>query len=54
MWDEAWDCYLKAQAMWHIVRRWHRAGEDAETNSMLEELHGELGVLKEALAIDKL
>jgi len=49
-WDESNDCYPKAQSMWHIVRRWHRSGENAETDTAMEELRGELEGLEEALA----
>lgn len=34
-WDGAIDCYNKAQSMWHIMRRWNRAGEDAEIDASI-------------------
>lgn len=39
--------------MWHIVRRWCRAGENAGKDAAMEELRGGLGLLKKALARGK-
>jgi hypothetical protein len=52
-WDEAHDSYVEALTMWQIVRRWHRAGEDAKVDATMEELRVSLEELKEALAKDK-
>ena len=53
VWDEAIDCYNKAQSVWQIVRRWSRAGDDAEADAALEELYSELEALKKTLAEDQ-
>jgi tetratricopeptide (TPR) repeat protein len=52
-WDEAHDSYVEAETMWRIVRRWHRAGEDAKVDAAMEELRVSLEELKETLAKDK-
>ena len=39
--------------MWHIVRCWHRAGENAEVDATMGQRCISLEVLREALAKDK-
>jgi hypothetical protein len=46
---EAWRCFLQAESMWRIVRRWHPIGEDAAADEALEELRVALAELKEEL-----
>ncbi|SMR42730.1 unnamed protein product [Zymoseptoria tritici ST99CH_1E4] len=52
-WDEANACFLRAEAMWRLVRRWHRVGHDAQADEAIEELRISLDELKEALDVDR-
>ncbi|SMR61855.1 unnamed protein product [Zymoseptoria tritici ST99CH_1E4] len=51
-WEEAKDCFVKAQALWRIIRRWQPVGQDAEADEALDELRVCLDQLEGALAED--
>lgn len=52
-WEEANECFIQAQSVWQIVRRWHPFGGDEAVDASLEELRVALERLNEALATDK-
>lgn len=52
-WHEANDCFVKADSLWLIVRRWYRVGDDAGVDESLEELRLELDELKNVLTTDE-
>lgn len=52
-WEEANGCYIKAQFMWRICRRWNAPGENALVDENLEEIRVELEELEEALGADE-
>ncbi|SMY29701.1 unnamed protein product [Zymoseptoria tritici ST99CH_1A5] len=52
-WEEANDCFVRAQALWRIIRRWQPVGQDAEADAALDELRVCLDQLEGALAEDR-
>lgn len=52
-WNDANDCFVKAESLWQIVRRWHTVGEDAKVDRSLEDIQVALVELKEILEADK-
>jgi hypothetical protein len=52
-WPEAQKCYVLAESLWRITRRWHPEGEDEVIDESLEELREGLVELREALDADE-
>jgi hypothetical protein len=52
-WPEAQKCYVLAESLWRITRRWHPEGEDEIIDQSLEQLREDLVELREALDGDE-
>jgi hypothetical protein len=49
-WREANACREHAECNWHIVRRWHPAGENSKNDTAMQELRISIDELRQALA----
>lgn len=52
-WTEAWECYVEADTLWRIVRRWNPVGEDEKVDAAMSEMKHALEALKSALDEEK-
>ena len=51
-WDESNKCRNDARALYQLVRRWHREGDDAAADKYLNEIRAQLDNLDDALRED--
>jgi hypothetical protein len=49
-WDEANDCFVAAQSLWKIERRWHPEGKNETLDKFMVEIREALDGLSQALA----
>ncbi|KAH3913179.1 hypothetical protein HBH56_112750 [Parastagonospora nodorum] len=52
-WKESYSCWVKAETIWRITKRWHCDDEDTEVKEALDDLQDGLNELRRALVDDK-
>jgi hypothetical protein len=45
-WRQAYDCYVKAETLWRITKRWHKNDENPVVRQGLDDLGEGLNELK--------
>ena len=48
-WDDVNECFVQAEALWRIVRRWHPEGDDERVDSAMKEIRESLKDLDASL-----